>query len=54
MPISLKDVLKAREVIRHFVHHTPVHCCSHLDQISRLQLFFKCENFQKTGSFKVL
>lgn len=53
MAIALQDVLKAREVVRHFVHNTPVLRCSNLDQLSKLQLYFKCENLQKTGSFKV-
>lgn len=53
MAISFKDVLRARDVIGAMVHRTPVHRCSRLDQLARLQLYFKCENFQKTGSFKV-
>ena len=52
MAISFKDVLKARELIQGLVHRTPVHRCSYLDKLSRLQLFFKCENLQKTGSSK--
>jgi threonine dehydratase len=35
------------------IHRTPVLTCSSLDDKSGAQLFFKCENFQKTGSFKI-
>jgi len=34
-------------------HRTPVLTCESLDRMTRAQqLFFKCENFQKTGAFK--
>ena len=39
-------------VVKH-IHRTPVLTCKTFDAISGgLQLFFKCENLQKTGSFK--
>ena len=50
---TLADVISASSRIRDHVHKTPVMRCSHLDQLSGFNLFFKCENFQKTGSFKV-
>lgn len=50
---SMADVQEAMERIRSDVHYTPVLQSSHLNSISGLQLFFKCELFQKTGSFKV-
>ena len=46
------DVLAARELTRGKLHTTPVLTCSTLDQRAGVELFFKCENFQKTGSFK--
>lgn len=51
--INLEDILAARERIRDYVHETPVMRCTYLNQLTGLDLFFKCENFQKTGSFKV-
>lgn len=51
--VSLADITAARERIKGYIHHTPVMRCSYLDSIVGLQLHFKCENFQKTGSFKV-
>jgi threonine dehydratase len=35
------------------IHRTPVLTSSTLDGIAGARLFFKCENFQKTGSFKI-
>lgn len=52
MPPTLADVQAAAERIRPFVRHTPVHTCGTLDALSGRRLYFKCENFQTTGSFK--
>ena len=35
------------------VHRTPVLTSASLDAMTGAQLFFKCENLQKTGSFKI-
>ena len=53
LAISMSDVQEAMKRIRPYVHYTPVMECSHLDSLAGLKLFFKCELFQKTGSFKV-
>lgn len=45
-------VLEARDRIAQFVHNTPVLTCSTLDKKAEASVFLKCENFQKTGSFK--
>ncbi|XP_065764988.1 serine racemase isoform X1 [Muntiacus reevesi] len=51
--ISFADVEKAHINIRDFIHLTPVLTSSLLNQITGRNLFFKCELFQKTGSFKI-
>ena len=53
--ISLDSIKKAAERIKGHVHNTPMLTCSYLDSLvgDGKELFFKCENFQKTGSFKV-
>uniref|UniRef100_A0A8D1U7B9 L-serine ammonia-lyase n=1 Tax=Sus scrofa TaxID=9823 RepID=A0A8D1U7B9_PIG len=51
--ISLADVEKAHVNIRDFIHLTPVLTSSILNQVTGRNLFFKCELFQKTGSFKI-
>ncbi|MGA8143890.1 MAG: pyridoxal-phosphate dependent enzyme [Candidatus Acidiferrales bacterium] len=35
------------------IHRTPIVTSSSLDEIAGASLYFKCENLQKTGSFKV-
>jgi threonine dehydratase len=35
------------------IHRTPVLRSTTLDELTGAQLFFKCENLQKTGSFKI-
>ena len=46
------SVLEARDHIAPFIHHTPVLTCSAFNEKVEASIFFKCENFQKTGSFK--
>lgn len=47
------DVLAAHERMKPFIHRTPVLTCSHFNDLTGAELFFKCENFQKAGAFKV-
>ena len=46
------DVQKAYNLIKPFVHQTPILTCNSINQICDVELFFKCENFQKVGAFK--
>jgi threonine dehydratase len=46
------DIIQAHNRIRPYIHETPVHTCSSLNQLAGCELFFKCENFQKVGAFK--
>ena len=50
---NISDIRQAHEHIKPFIHCTPVMTCSMLNQLAGATLFFKCENFQKTGSFKI-
>jgi threonine dehydratase len=47
------DVLAAHARIAPHIHRTPVLTSSFLDALTGASLFFKCENFQKAGAFKV-
>lgn len=51
--ITLAEVRAAHARIAPRIHRTPVLTSASLDKISGAQLFFKCENLQKTGSFKI-
>jgi threonine dehydratase len=50
--IEQDNILAAREVITGRVHRTPVIGSSYLGGQASVQLYFKLELFQKTGSFK--
>jgi len=46
-------ISQAHERIRARIHRTPVLTSRSLDALTGARLFFKCENLQKTGSFKI-
>lgn len=50
---SFTDLKHAADRTKAYVHHTPVMTCLTLDELSGAELFFKCENFQKAGAFKI-
>ena len=50
---DLAVVRAAHARIRGFIHRTPVLTCSAIDDLAGARLFFKCENFQKVGAFKI-
>src|SRR5271154_1075805 len=46
-------IARAHARIAPHIHRTPVLTSSSLNDIAGARLFFKCDNFQKTGSFKI-
>ncbi len=50
--MSFEEVLQAQKRIVNFIHKTPVITSSTFDEIVGRKVYFKCETFQKTGSFK--
>lgn len=50
---SKQDILDAYKQVKPFVHRTPILTSSFLNELSGASLFFKCENFQKMGAFKM-
>ncbi|MDK3075770.1 pyridoxal-phosphate dependent enzyme [Sedimentitalea sp. JM2-8] len=50
---TLEDMLAAHERIKPYIHRTPVLTSSYFNELTGAKLFFKCENFQKAGAFKV-
>jgi len=53
MHISKKNLLDTHQRIKPYIHNTPVLSSGLIDQIAGAQLYFKCENFQKMGAFKM-
>ncbi len=51
--ITSESILEAHERIKPFIHHTPVLTNSTINEIAGAELYFKCENFQKIGAFKM-
>lgn len=51
--ISLETVKKAAEIIKPFVHRTPIMTSQYFNKITGKTVYFKCENFQKIGAFKI-
>ena len=47
-----RDLLAAAERLSPYIHNTPVLTSRMVDELAGCRLFFKCENFQKTGAFK--
>ena len=47
------DIRRAHERILPHIHNTPVLTSQFINELTDAYLFFKCENFQKTGSFKM-
>jgi threonine dehydratase len=52
LPVQLSDVQAAAKRIAPYINRTPVHTSTSLNAISKYNLYFKCENFQKGGAFK--
>ena len=51
--VTYNDIEKAHKRISEHIHNTPILTSDSLDNELGSNLFFKCENFQKTGSFKI-
>ncbi|KAI1434276.1 tryptophan synthase beta subunit-like PLP-dependent enzyme [Xylaria sp. CBS 124048] len=65
-PLTRESVVEAHEVIREFVHHTPTLTNATLNRLAStpaaglsgaakpiMRLYFKCENLQRIGAFKI-
>ena len=50
---TIRDIREAAERIRPYIHRTPVLTCTALNDLCGAELFFKCENLQKVGAFKI-
>jgi len=50
---DLTAVREAARRIEPHIHRTPTMTCSALDELAGRRLFFKCENLQRVGAFKM-
>jgi threonine dehydratase len=51
--LSIGLIKEARERVRSRIHRTPVITSRSFDEASRRSVFFKCENLQRAGAFKI-
>ena len=52
MSIAFSDLVAAANRLQNVAHLTPVLTSGTLNQLAQAEVFLKCENFQRTGSFK--
>ena len=50
---TVQDIKAAAERIRPYIHRTPVMTSESINREVEAEVFFKCENFQKVGAFKI-
>ena len=49
-----KEAIEAAAIrIAPYIHNTPILTCKSINELYGLDLYFKCENFQKIGAFKI-
>lgn len=53
MNITKETIEKAAERIAPYIHSTPILTNKSINELAGLELYFKCENFQKIGAFKI-
>ena len=51
--ISKEQLIDCHQRIKPYIHNTPVLSSQLINKIVGAELFFKCENFQKMGAFKM-
>ena len=53
MKITKASIEAAAIRIAPYIHNTPIMTCKSINAMYGLDLYFKCENFQKIGAFKI-
>ena len=53
MKITKASIEAAAIRIAPYIHNTPIMTCKSINALYGLDLYFKCENFQKIGAFKI-
>lgn len=52
-PVTIDHVREASQRISPYIHRTPILTSETIDREAGCRVFFKCENLQKSGSFKI-
>ena len=51
--MSKNDLIDCHDRIKPFIHNTPVLTSKLINNLTGADIYFKCENFQKMGAFKM-
>src|SRR5437868_1061574 len=51
--VTLNDVITAAERLEALARNTPIYTSRLFNEAAGVQAFFKCENFQRGGAFKI-
>ncbi|MGI8693780.1 MAG: threonine ammonia-lyase [Geodermatophilaceae bacterium] len=51
--VDVEEVLRARSVLAGIIRYTPLEHCRVLEERTGSPVYLKCENLQRTGSFKI-
>ena len=52
--MTIREIEQAASRLSSVIHRTPVSSSGTFSQMSGAELYLKCENLQKTGSFKAV
>ena len=53
MNITREAIEHAEKIIKPYIHRTPVLTNKSINELTGIDFYFKCENFQKIGAFKI-
>ena len=53
MNYNKEDIIESHNRISKWIHRTPILKSSSINKIAGAEIYFKCENFQKIGAFKM-
>ena len=53
MQVTINTIRDAHSRINRYIHRTPVKSSTEINENVGVELYFKCENLQRSGSFKI-
>ena len=51
--MNKETLIQVHDKVKPYIHRTPVLSSELINEITGCKVFFKCENFQKMGAFKM-
>ncbi len=48
-----QEIIDTHLRIKKYIHNTPIMTSRQVNELARCDVFFKCENFQRMGAFKM-